>query len=247
MAIGMVLGVSVNAAPVLSLVSREPKSKSACFYNVSFFSWLSFDPPDLVLTGAPDLRADSRFALVFRSRPTRWRPDASASPPAPALLSMLRFFRHETEVVACLHAACRATATTTPNPTDSGSGGDGGDKTTSLASSSSLRQRQQQQGQPGAGRLFDAAASSTGAASRGRAGGRQGVGGGGTGGGGTAEVRTSWCWLVSRLRDTVHPMPVRWGCLCGSQSIDQLFWACVIVSSPNGKYTCCCGLGTSLD
>eukprot|EP00752_Nemacystus_decipiens_P003549 g3275.t1 len=88
------------------------------------------------------------------------------------LQKMLLDARHETEVVACLHAACRATATTTPNPSDGGTG----DRNTSTASSSSL----QQLGKARAGRLFDAAgaASPAGAGSRGRAGGRQGTGAG---------------------------------------------------------------------
>eukprot|EP00903_Cladosiphon_okamuranus_P011333 g10683.t1 len=111
------------------------------------------------------------------------------------LPKMLSAARHETEVVACLHAALRATATAPPNPADNdGGGGGGGGRKTASASSSSLKQH----GKPRAGRLFDAAgagpALSAGAGSRSRAGGRQGSGKGGgdtTARGATADAALS--------------------------------------------------------
>ena len=229
-------GVSASflASSLSCLVSR-PRGPQSTWLLDCLSSWepptLSLSCPSLVLLTANFTQAPLSTAFVLPSQQTRRRSCTSTSLPLslsrpPRLIPLLMppgFSRHETEVVACLHAACRATATAAPNPSDGGSGGGGAaDRNASAASSSSLKQA----GKPRAGRLLDAAgagaASSAGAASRSRAGGRQGSGGGGRGGRGgeTAAVRTSWCLVYGFM---MKPTRSWWGRLRGSQGIDCLF------------------------
>ncbi|CAN0358014.1 unnamed protein product, partial [Ectocarpus sp. 8 AP-2014] len=84
---------------------------------------------------------------------------------------MLSAARHDTDVVACLHAACRATATAVVNPpsTDSGDGGGGGGGGggSGRSSLSSLQQREQR-GQHHKGRIIPSSSSSSSTAATGR-------------------------------------------------------------------------------
>lgn len=193
-----------SSLPALSLSYLLLQNTALPF--VALFSWHGRPsssrchgaPPDV--TGSSDsaswLPLRSCTSIRHRIAVDIFMHFSRSTPPAAALLlTPCFFFRHETEVVACLHAACRATTAATPHPADSCSGSGGGGKRVSQASSSSLKQRQQQ---PRAGRLFDAAggaaASSAGAASRGRAGGRDGTGE--RRGGGSAAVWVMRCWVT---------------------------------------------------